>query len=153
LGSISYPFPQTTDFSSYLLQAQSSGAEVLGFCNAGADLVNCVKQAKEFGVDETMTLAAMLMYVTDVRAAGLELTQGLQMCEPYYWDLNDRTRAFNDRIKDKVDLWPNSVQAGTYSAVFHYLKAVADLGADVAKKDGVAVVDRMKAMPTDDDAY
>jgi branched-chain amino acid transport system substrate-binding protein len=153
VGSVSYPFPQTTDFSSYLLQAQSSGADVLAFCNAGDDLGNCIKQAKEFQIDKTMRIAAMLMYVTDVRALGLDNCHGLQMCEPYYWDLNDRTRAFMERIKPKVTLWPNSVQAGSYSAVLHYLKAVADMGVDAAKMSGADAVARMKAMPTDDDAY
>ena len=154
LGAAAYPFPETTDFSSLLLQAQASRAKVLGLCNSGGDTINCIKQAREFGLTRTMRIAAMLMYNSNVRALGLEAAQGLLMTETFYWDLNDRTRAFMERIRPKTpNQWPNMVQAGNYGAVLHYLKAVADMGAAAAKADGRAVVARMKAMPTDDDCF
>jgi branched-chain amino acid transport system substrate-binding protein len=155
LGSIAYPFPDTTDFSTHLLRAQASGAKVLGLCMAGADTENCIKQAHEFGVARTKKLAALLIQVRGVRALGLETAQGLRWSESYYWDLNDRTRAWNDRVKGKTPngVWPNMTQAGDYGVTLHYLKAVADMGVAAAKADGRAVVDRMKAMPTDDDCF
>jgi len=153
LGAESYPFPETTDYSSSIVKAQASGAKVLGFCGAGADLINMVKQASEFGANKTMSVAAMVAYTQDVKSIGLELAQGLKLSESYYWDLNDRTRAFQNRIKDKVTLWPNMAQAGNYSCTLHYLKAVKDMGAAAAKADGAATVARMKAMPTDDDCF
>jgi len=155
LGSIAYPFPDTTDFSTHLLRAQASGAKVLGLCMAGADTENCIKQAHEFGIPRTMKLAALLIQVRGVRALGLETAQGLRWSESYYWDLNDRTRAWNDRVKSKTPngVWPNMTQAGDYGVTLHYLKAVADMGVIAAKADGRAVVDRMKAMPTDDDCF
>jgi branched-chain amino acid transport system substrate-binding protein len=154
MGSSTYPFPETTDFSSLLLQAQASGAKVLGLCNSGVDTVNCIKQAREFGLMQTMRVAAMLMYNSNVHALGLETAQGLIMTESFYWNLNDRTRAFMDRIRSKTpNQWPNMVQAGDYAAVLHYLKAVADMGAAAAKADGRAAVARMKAMSTDDDCF
>ena len=101
-----------------------------------------------------MRIAAMLMYNSNVQALGQDAAQGLLMTETFYWDLNDRTRAFMDRIRPKTpNQWPNMVQAGCYSAVLHYLKAVADMGPAAAKADGRAVVARMKAMPTDDDCF
>ena len=100
-----------------------------------------------------MKLAAMLMYVTDVHALGLDQANGILLSESFYWDLNDRTRAFMERIKPKVTLWPNMMNAGDYAGALHYLKAVAAIGPDAAKKDGAAVVARMKAMPTDDDCF
>ena len=153
LGSVKYPFPGTSDFSSFLLQAQASGAKVLGLCNAGADTVNSIKQAKEFGI--TMKIASMLMFLTDVNALGLDVAQGLTLTESFYWDLNDKTRAFTERVKKvSPNNWPNMIHAGCYSSTLHFLKAVADMGAAQAKAaDGVALADRMKAMPTDDDAF
>ncbi|MFL5332988.1 MAG: ABC transporter substrate-binding protein [Geminicoccaceae bacterium] len=154
LGSSTYPFPETTDFSSLLLQVQASGAKVLGLCNSGVDTVNCIKQAREFGLMQTMRVAAMLMYNSNVHALGLETAQGLILTESFYWNLNDRTRAFMDRVRPKTpNQWPNMVQAGDYAAVLHYLKAVADMGVAAAKADGRAAVARMKAMPTDDDCF
>jgi branched-chain amino acid transport system substrate-binding protein len=154
LGSVTYPFPGTTDFSSFLLQAQASGAKVLGLANSGADTLNCIKQAHEFGLMRKMRVAAMLMYNSNVHALGLETAQGLLLTESFYWNLNDRTRAFMDRIRPKTpNQWPNMVQAGDYAATLHYLKAVADMGVAAAKADGRAVVARMKAMPTDDDCF
>ncbi len=154
LGSASYPFPDTSDFSNLLVQAQTSGAKVLGLCNSGSDTINCIKQAREFGLMTSMRVAAMLMYNSNVHALGLETAQGLLLTESYYWDLNDRTRAFNERVRPKTpNQWPNMVQAGCYASTLHYLKAVADLGIGPAKASGRDVVARMKAMPTDDDCF
>ena len=154
LGTAFYPSPGTTDFSSLLLQAKASGAKVLAFANAAAETVNCVKQAQEFGLTSTMKIAALLMYVTDVHALGLEAAQGLTLTETFYWDLNDRTRAFTNRVRPRTPTnLPNMGQAGCYSGAVHYLKAAAAIGAGAAKASGKAVVDRMKSMPTDDDAF
>ncbi|MGU3667865.1 ABC transporter substrate-binding protein [Methylobacterium sp. A49B] len=154
LGSRAYPFPGTSDFSSLLVQAQSSGAKVLGLANSGADTINCIKQAHEFGLDQSMKIAAMLFYSTNVHALGLELAQGLLLTESFYWDLNPRTRALTERLHPKIGpACPNMVQAGCYAATLHYLKAVAEIGVAAAKADGKAAVARMKAMPTEDDAF
>jgi branched-chain amino acid transport system substrate-binding protein len=154
LGAAPYPFPGTTDFSSFLVQAQSSGAKVLGLCNAGGDTVNSIKQAHEFGINSSMQLAAMLMFITDVHALGLDVAGGLVLTESFYWDLNDGTRAFTKRVLPKTPKnYPNMIHAGCYSATLHYLKAVAAMGAAEAKKDGVATVNRMKAMPVEDDCF
>ncbi|HEY2616098.1 MAG TPA: ABC transporter substrate-binding protein [Acetobacteraceae bacterium] len=153
LGAQIYPFPETTDFSAFLVKAQGSGAKILGICGAGADLINIVKQAHEFGLTQKMNLAAMVAYTTDMRAIGIEMAAGTRLSETYYWDLNDRTRGFQKRIAPKVTLWPNMAQAGDYSCTLHYLKTVADMGAAAAKSDGAATVARMKAMPTDDDCF
>jgi branched-chain amino acid transport system substrate-binding protein len=154
LGAQAYPFPGTTDFSSFLVQAQSSRAKVLGLCNAGADTVNSIKQANEFGVNKSMKLAALLMFITDVHALGLDTAKGLNLTESFYWDLNDRTRAFTNRVKPKTpNNWPNMIHAGCYSATLHYLKTAHDMGAAEAKKDGVATINRMKKMPVEDDCF
>jgi branched-chain amino acid transport system substrate-binding protein len=153
LGSSAYPFPGTTDFSSFLLQAQASGAKVLGLCNAGGDTVNSIKQAKEFGI--SMKIAAMLMFITDVNALGLDVAQGLTLTESFYWDLNDGTRKFTERAKKVTpNNWPNMTHAGCYSATLHYLKAITAMGAAKAKAGtGTAVADTMKSMPVIDDAF
>jgi branched-chain amino acid transport system substrate-binding protein len=155
LGAALYPFPETTDFSSYLLQAQASGAKVVGFANAGDDAVNSVKQAHEFGLTQNGTrLAGLLVTLNVVHALTLDVAQGLTLTESFYWDLNDRTRAFTKRLAPKTSNVPaNMEQAGCYSGALHYLKAVADLGAAQAKSDGAAVVARMKKLPVDDDAF
>ena len=154
LGASAYPFPGTTDFSAFLASARASGAKVLGFANAGADLVNGVKQAREFGLPQMMRLTALLMFVPDVHGLGLDVAQGLTVTETFYWDLNDRTRAFAGRVKGKLTNHPAMGTAAAYAACLHCLKAVADLGADAAKRDGgAAVVARMKAMPTEDDCF
>ena len=153
LGASAYPFPGTTDFSSFLISAQSSGADVLGLANAGADTINCIKQAAEFGLTSKMKVAALLMYITDVHGLGLEAAQGLFLTESFYWDLNDRTRGFTKKFQ-AIDpsVVPNMDQAGCYAGTLHFLKAVKALG--VANKgDGVAVVDQMKKMPAEDEAY
>ncbi len=153
-GSVQYPFPGTSDFSSFLVQAQSSKAKVIGLCNAGADTVNSIKQIAEFGITKSMKVAALLMFINDVHALGLDVAAGLNLTESFYWDLNDRTRAFTSRVKDKTPKnYPNMVHAGCYSATMHYLKTVHDMGAAEAKKDGVVTVNRMKAMPVDDDCF
>jgi len=154
LGASAYPFPETTDFSSFLLKAQASGAKVLGLANAGADTQNCIKQANEFGLKQQMKIAALLMFLNDVHAVGLEIAQGLVLTESFYWDLNDRTRAFTKRVLPKTpNNYPNMNHAGNYAGTLHYLKAVADMGVVEAKKDGVATVNRMKAMPFEDDCF
>jgi branched-chain amino acid transport system substrate-binding protein len=155
LGSTPYPFPGTTDFSSFLLQAKASGAKVLGFGMVGADLVNGIKQAREFGLNTTMRLAVLDMFISDVHGLGLNAAQGILLCSPFYWDLNDRTRAFTQRLLRDQQLrdYPGMGHAGCYAGTLHYLKAVAAVGPAQAKADGKAVVARMKAMPTDDDAF
>ena len=157
MGSVRYPFPDTTDFSALLIRAQASGANVIGLCNAGGDTENCIKQAHEFGLSSggKIKLAAMLIQSTGIHALGLPASQGLRYSESYYWDLNDRTRAFNDRMKGKTanGIWPNMTQTGNYGAVLHYLKAASAMGIAAAKADGRAAVEQMKKMPTDDDAF
>jgi branched-chain amino acid transport system substrate-binding protein len=154
LGAAQYPFPGTTDFSSFLVQAQSSGAKVLGLANAGGDTVNSIKQAHEFGLNNSMKIAALLMFINDVNALGLDVAGGLNLTESFYWDLNDGTRAFTKRVLPKTPTnYPNMNHAGNYSATLHYLKVCADMGAAEAKKDGVATVNRMKAMPVEDDCF
>ncbi|WP_241771074.1 ABC transporter substrate-binding protein [Acidisphaera rubrifaciens] len=155
LGSVRYPFPDTTDFSSFISQAMSSGANVLGLANAGADSVNCMKQAHEFGLRKSgMRLAPMLSFITDIHALGLDVAQGITLTESFYWNLNDRTRAFAKRLQPKMgNFMPNQAQASAYSSVLHYLKVAAAMGPAEAKRSGAATVARMKAMPTDDDAF
>jgi len=154
LGASVYPFPGTTEFSAFLASAHASGAKVLAFANAGTDLSNGVKQASEFGLPQMMRLAALLMFLPDVHGLGLDVAQGLTVTETFYWDLNDRTRAFTGRVKGKLTNYPAMGNAALYAACLHCLKAVADLGAGAAKRDGgAAVVARMKAMPTDDDCF
>jgi branched-chain amino acid transport system substrate-binding protein len=154
LGHSIYPFPDTTDFSSLLVQAQASHAKVLGLANAGADTQNCIKQAHEFGLNGQMRIVGLLMYVNDVHAIGLEIAQGLFLTESFYWDLNDRTRAWTKKIvAESPNNWPGMSHAGSYAATVHYLKAVAEMGAAEAKKDGIATVNRMKAMPFSDPCF
>jgi branched-chain amino acid transport system substrate-binding protein len=153
LGAEAYPFPETTDFSAQLVKARSSGAKVLGFCGAGNDVVNIIKQAAEFGVTKSMNIAVMVGYTQDVRSIGLESAQGMRLSESYYWDLNDRTRSFQKRIQPKVTLWPSMAQAGNYSCTLHYLKVVQAMGVAAAKADGAATVAQMKKTPTDDDCF
>lgn len=155
LGRAAYPFPSTTDFSSYLLQAKASGANVIGFASAGNDMVNGVKQAHEFGLNAGMKMAALLAHPTDVEAIGPEVAQGLYLTGSFYWDLNDGTRAFTREVIDRMPqkMPPNMIQAGCYGGTTHYLKAVAAIGAANAKRDGAAVVKQMKSMPIDDKAF
>ncbi len=154
LGSAPFPYPGTSDFSSFLLQAQSSGANVLGMLANGADLVSCVKQAHEFGLAPAMRLTAPIVTINDIVEIGPEQSQGIYLTETFYWDMNDRTRGFTARVRPQMPQHgcPNMLQAGCYSGTVHYLKAVAALGADKAA-DGAAVVKQMKATPCDDDAF
>jgi branched-chain amino acid transport system substrate-binding protein len=154
IGRAAYPFPETSDFSALLVQAQASGAKVLALCNAGDDTVNCVKQAQEFGLLNSMKVVPLLLQSTTVHSLGLPVAQKLEFATSYYWDLNDRTRAFQKRIQPKSPrIVPNMTQAGDYGVVMHYLKAVASMGAAAAKQDGRATVAKMKSMPTDDDCF
>ena len=154
VGSIKYPFPGTTDFSSLLLQAQSSGAKILGVANAGADTTNTIKQAQEFGITKSMKLAGLLVFLSDVHAMGLPVAQGLILTNSFYWDMNDRTRAFAERLKPKAPTQrPTMVQAGVYASVLHYLKVAGDKGVPFMKADGAATVAALKAMPTEDDCF
>ena len=150
LGAVRTPFPGT-DFSSFLLQAQASKAKVIGLANAGGDTINSIKQAGEFGiVAGGQKLAGLLVFLTDVHSLGLQAAQGLVLTESFYWDTNDGTRAWSDRFsKLNGGKRPTMVQAGVYSGMLHYLKAV-----EAAKsKDAAAVVAKMKELPTDDPIF
>jgi branched-chain amino acid transport system substrate-binding protein len=154
LGSVLAPLGNS-DFSSFLIQAQSSGAKVIGMCNAGADTVNTVKQAGEFGITaKGVKLAGLLVFISDVHALGLQTAQGIVVSNTFYWDRDDRTRAFSKRLQPAIgDARAGMGQAGCYAGTFHYLKAVAAMGVAEAKKSGAATVARMKSIPTDDDAF
>src|SRR3954447_3321553 len=146
LGSVRHPL-NTSDFSSYLLQAQSSKAKVVGLANAGGDTINAIKQASEFGLTKTgQKLSPLLAFVTDIDSVGLETAQGLLLAEAFYWDLNDDTRAFSKRFMERVKRVPTSAQAGVYSSVMHYLKAVKAAGTT----DPAAVIKIMKDTPIND---
>jgi branched-chain amino acid transport system substrate-binding protein len=155
LGSGRYPFPQTTDFSAQIVQAQASRAKVLGLANGGNDIANCVKQAAEFGlVKSGMRIAAPLILINDVHSIGLASAQGLIAADTFYWDQDDGTRAFTKRFQPQFrNLAPNHIHAGGYSAVLHYLKAAESLGVAQAKADGAATIRRMKEMPTEDPLF
>ncbi len=154
LGAAEYPFPGTTDFSSLLLQAQASGAKILGMANAGADTVNTIKQAQEFGVTKSMKLAGLLLFLSDVHSLGLPVAKGIILTNSFYWDLNDRTRAFAKRLAETGGAQkPTMVQAGVYSSTLDYIKVAHEMGIAEAKADGAATVAAMKARPTDDDAF
>jgi branched-chain amino acid transport system substrate-binding protein len=151
LGKVRHPFP-AQDFSSFLLQAQSSKAKIIGLANAGADTTNAIKQASEFGIVASgQNLAGLLVFITDVHGLGLKTAQGLILTEAWYWDANDNNRTFAKEfsLANKGNM-PTMVQAGVYSAVTHYLKAVHELTSDA---DGAAVVAKMKSMPTEDKLF
>jgi branched-chain amino acid transport system substrate-binding protein len=150
LGKVRHPFP-SSDFSSFLLQAQASKAKVIGLANAGADTTNAIKQAAEFGIVKGgQNLAGMLVFLSDVHGLGLDKAQGLIFTESWYWDLNDQTRAWTKRfVAQSGGKYPTMVQAGVYSSVLHYLKAVEALKSD----DGTKVIAKMKEMPTDDPLF
>ena len=146
LGDVLYPL-NTPDFSSFLLQAQSSKAKIVALANAGQDTVNSVKQAAEFGiVAGGQRLAALLMTAAEVHGLGLQAAQGLVLSEVYYWDLNDRTRELGERFFKRTGRMPNMIQAGVYSATSQYLKAVKAAGT----KDADAVAKKLKELPVDD---
>ena len=154
LGEQRYPFPATTDFSSFLLAAQASGANVIGLANAGTDTSNCVKQAHEFGLLQTMKVAALLMEITDVQAIGTDIGGGLYVSATFYWDSNEGTRALTKAVQGIMPAKqpPNMIQAACYASTLHYMKAVTAMGVDKAR-DGAAICTQMKAMPTDDEAF
>ena len=145
VGSVRHPFPGS-DFSSFLLKAQSSGAQIIGLANAGADTINSIKQAAEFGITPKQQLAGLLMFITDVHSLGLKATQSMYLTEAFYWNLNDDTRAWSKRFFDQHKRMPTMVQAGQYSSVMHYLKAVKAVGGD----DTAKVMAQMKKTPVND---
>ncbi len=151
LGRVRAPFP-SSDFSSFLLQAQASKAKIIGLANAGADTTNAIKQGAEFGIAKGgQQFAGLLVFLTDIRALGLDKAQGLLLTESFYWDLNDQTRAFSKRFAERYKgAMPTMAQAGVYSAVLHYLKAVEALKSDAP---GDKVVAKMKELPTDDPIF
>jgi branched-chain amino acid transport system substrate-binding protein len=150
LGTVRHPFPGQ-DFSSFLLQAQASGAKVIGLANAGGDTVNSIMQAAEFGIVQGgQALAGLLVFITDVDAIGLEDAQGLVLTESFYWDLNDDTREFAERFAERGNgNMPTMIHAGVYASVLHYLKAVEEAGTS----DSDAVMAAMKEMETDDPLF
>jgi branched-chain amino acid transport system substrate-binding protein len=146
LGDVNVPL-NTPDFSSFLLQAQSSKAKIIGLANAGGDTINSIKQGAEFGIVEGgQKFAALLMFITDVNSLGLKTAQGLQFTSAFYWDMNDETRAFSKRFFERVHHMPTMVQAGVYSATHHYLMAVKALGS----KDPDKVMAKMRETPIND---
>jgi branched-chain amino acid transport system substrate-binding protein len=151
LGSVSHPL-NTSDFSSYLLQAQASKAKIIGLANAGGDTINAIKQGAEFGIAASgQQFAGLLVFISDVNSLGLKTAQGLVMTETWYWDMTDANRAWTKRWQAQMPgKFPTMVHAGVYSAVTHYLKAVAALKSSA---DGKVVVAKMKEMPTDDPLF
>ncbi len=154
LGAALYPFPATWDFSALLQQAKESGAKVIGLANAGDDTANCIRQANQAGLTGKVKIAALLGSLSVVHGIGLEIAQGLLLTESFYWDLNDRTRAWTARVRPKTPAnVPSQIHAGVYAGALHYLKVVADLGPARVKGDGAAAVERMKVTPTQDDCF
>jgi len=151
VGAVRHPIG-TSDFASFLLQAQASGADIVAFANAGGDVTNSLKQAAEFGLGTRQKLVSLIFGVTNIPALGLSASQGLQSVAPFYWDLNDHTRAWSRRFRERhaKRMMPNDMHAGVYAGVLHYLKAVDRVG---SPEDGRAVVAAMKDMPTDDPLF
>ena len=146
LGDVRHPL-NSSDFSSFLLQAQASKAKVIGLANAGGDTTNALKQAAEFGITQSgQKMIALLLEITDVHSLGVKATQGLIVTDAFYWDMNDETRAFSKRFNEKVGHMPSMIQAGLYSATMHYLKAIEAIGTDEAPK----VMAQMRATPIND---
>ena len=145
LGSVRHP-QSITDFSSYLLQAQASGSKVIGMANAGADTINTIKQAKEFGVTPKQLLAGLLVFISDVNSLGLDIAKGMYLTTAFYWDRDDDSRKWSKRFFEKTKRMPTMVQAGVYSAVSHYLRAIQAAGTD----DADAVMARMRETPVND---
>jgi branched-chain amino acid transport system substrate-binding protein len=153
IGGVKHPL-NTADFSSFLLQAQASKAKIIGMANAGGDTTNTIKQASEFGiVSGGQKLAGLLLFITDVHSLGLKVAQGLNFTETFYWDMNEGTRAFSKRFSDRMKnkAQPSMVQAGVYSGLIHYFKALDAMGGN--PHDGGKVVAKMKEMPTDDPLF
>jgi branched-chain amino acid transport system substrate-binding protein len=150
LGTVKHPL-NSSDFSSFLLQAQASKAKIVGMANAGGDTTNTIKQASEFGiVAGGQKLAGLLLFITDVHSLGLKVAQGLSFTETFYWDLNDGTRAFSKRFSERMKnkAQPSMVQAGVYSGLIHYFKTLEAMNGN--PHDGAKVVAKMKELPTDD---
>jgi branched-chain amino acid transport system substrate-binding protein len=145
LGSVRHPL-NTSDFSSYLLQAQASGAKVVAFANGGGDMINAVKQANEFGLTKNQSMVSLLIFISDVHSIELKAAQGLKFVTAFYWDRDDESRAWSKRFFEKRGRMPTMAQASVYSAVRHYINAIAAAGTDEAK----AVMAKMRAMPVDD---
>jgi branched-chain amino acid transport system substrate-binding protein len=145
LGSVRHPL-STSDFSSFLLQAQNSKAKIIGLANAGGDTINSIKAANEFGLTKTQTLAGLLVFITDIHSLGLDVTQGMYVTEGWYWNLNDETREWARRFHDRMGKMPTMIQAGVYSSVTMYLKAVDALGTD----DSDAIMAWLRANPQSD---
>jgi branched-chain amino acid transport system substrate-binding protein len=146
IGAVRAPL-NTQDFSSFLVQAQTSKAKVVGLANAGSDTQNAIKQAAEFGLQKGgQKLVSLLFQITDAKSLGLEAAQGMLITEAFYWDMNDEARAFANRFMAKAGHMPTMIQAGLYSAVMHYLKAIDAAGTDEAKP----VIAKMKATPIND---
>ena len=153
LGTVRHPL-NSSDFSSFLLQAQASKAKIVGMANAGGDTTNTIKQASEFGiVAGGQKLAGLLLFINDVHSLGLKVAQGLNFTETFYWDLNDGTRAFSKRFSERMKnkAQPSMIQAGVYSGLIHYFKAIEAMGGN--PHDGIKVVEKMKSMPTDDPLF
>lgn len=155
VGVVKHPSPNTSDFSSFLLQAQAANPDVLALANSSAETSSCLKQAVEFGLSGSgITMAALQFAISQTHALGLETAQGLNVSEAYYWNTNEGTRAFADRWEKLMPgARPNQLQAGVYSGIIHYLKAVDAMGVDAAKADGKAAVAKMKEIPTDDPLF
>ncbi len=145
LGTVRAPFP-TTDFSSYLLQAQSSGAQIIGLANAGADTINAIKQAHEFGITPKQNLAGLLVFISDIHSLGLDAAKGLYLTTAFYWDRDEDSRKWSKRFFEKQKKMPTMVQAGVYSEVMHYLQAIQKTGTD----DADAVMKAMRDTPVND---
>jgi branched-chain amino acid transport system substrate-binding protein len=145
LGSVRHPL-STSDFSSYLLQAQASGAKVVAFANSGGDMINAIKQANEFGLTKSQTMVSLLVFISDVHSMELRAAQGLKFVTAFYWDRNDETRAWSKRFFERHGKMPTMAQAGTYSAVRHYLLSIAAAGTDEAR----AVMAKMHEIPVND---
>jgi branched-chain amino acid transport system substrate-binding protein len=145
LGAVRHPL-NTTDFSSFLLQAQASKAKIIGMANAGGDTINTIKAANEFGITKNQNLAGLLIFITDIHSLGLQTTQGMYLTTGWYWDLNDDTRKFAKRFYDRHKKMPSMSQAGVYSGITHYLKAIQAVGTD----DTAAVMKKMHDTPIND---
>ena len=145
IGSVRHPL-NASDFSSFLLQAQASKAKVIGLANAGGDMINAIKAANEFGITKNQKLAALLVFINDIHSLGLPVAQGMLLTEAFYWDTNDETRKWSRRFFEKHKRMPNMAQAGVYSGITHYLKAVQAIGTD----ETTAVMAQMKATPVND---
>lgn len=154
VGNVRHPFPGTTEFSSYLLQAQASGADVIGVANSGPDLINCIKQAGEFGIiKKGQKIAGLSLGVLDARAIGLDIAQGVLLSDSFYWDHTDKTRAFSRIFKSRHGEVPTSQQACQYSGLLNYLNAVAVVGVAEAKKSGRSVLRQMRSKTIDDPLF